>query len=59
MGKNLRSAKVVELSREEAKAMKEAGTLPTGHATLNELLTASNTVYHISGTPDHDFRIHR
>lgn len=52
-------AKVVQLSREEARTMLEAGTLPKGHATLNELSTPGRTVYHIEGTPAHDYRIQR
>lgn len=59
MVKQLRSARVVELSREEARDMLNSGELPKGHATLEELCTSSNTVYHIEGTPDYDFRIHR
>jgi hypothetical protein len=39
--------------------MFQAGTLPKGHATLQEMCDPSKTVYHIEGTADHDFRVRR
>jgi hypothetical protein len=53
-------ARVITLTRDEARKMRAAETLPTGHATLNELTTfPRRTVYHIEGTRPGDYRIHR
>lgn len=52
-------AHVIHLERREAGRMMIERGIP-GHATLNELTTLpQRTVYHVRGTPAHDYRIWR